>query len=119
MREQNTAAQEKKKNHKMKPIPCIPPSQPHTNINQPPLHLSHPPIIYNNNTMDMEFLVQIRQTNKCGSVRNDEIIHLGSLVQALGSASSASCKIPATFIDSICPNNHSTKQENIEPVNFS
>ena len=30
--------------------------------------------------MDMAFLVQMRQSNKCGSVRNDEIInlHLGS-----------------------------------------
>ena len=48
-------------------------------MDQPP-HLSHPPIIHNNNTMDTEFLVQMRQSNKCGSVRNDEIIdlHLGS-----------------------------------------
>ena len=30
--------------------------------------------------MDTEFLVQMRQSNKCGSVRNDEIfnLHLGS-----------------------------------------
>ena len=43
-------------------------------------HLSQPTIIHNNNTMDTEFLVQIRQSNKCGSVRNDEIfnLHLGS-----------------------------------------
>ena len=42
--------------------------------------LSHSPIFCNNNAMDMAFLVQIRQSNKCGSVRNDEIInlHLGS-----------------------------------------
>ena len=26
--------------------------------------------------MDMAFLVQIKQSNKCGSVRNDEIINL-------------------------------------------
>ena len=34
----------------------------------------------NNNTMDTEFLVQMRQSNKCGIVRNDEIfnLHLGS-----------------------------------------
>ena len=43
-------------------------------------HLSHPSIIHNNNIMDTEFLVQMRQSNKCGSVRNDEIfnLHLGS-----------------------------------------
>ena len=48
-------------------------------MNQPPLtHLI--PIIQNNNTMDTEFLVQMRQSNKCGSVKNDEIfnLHLGS-----------------------------------------
>ena len=56
--------------------PPAPPTHPHPNINQPP----PPPIICNNNTMGMAFLVQIRQSNKCGSVRNDEIInlHLGS-----------------------------------------
>ena len=43
-------------------------------INHP--RLSHPPIINNNNTMDTEFLVQMRQSNKCGSVRNDEIFNL-------------------------------------------
>ena len=47
-------------------------------INHP--HLSHPPIIHHSNTMDTEFSVQMRQSNKCGSVRNDEIfnLHLGS-----------------------------------------
>ena len=47
----------------------------------PPLpHLSHSPIICNNNAMGMAFLVQMRQSNKCGSVSRDEIInlHLGS-----------------------------------------
>ena len=58
------------------PTPCPPPHQ-HPNINQPPPHPSHhPPIICNNNTMGMAFLVHIRQSNKCGSVRNDEIINL-------------------------------------------
>ena len=44
------------------------------------LYLSHFLIIHNNNTMDTEFLVQMTQSNKCGSVRNDEIfnLHLGS-----------------------------------------
>ena len=43
-------------------------------------HLSHPHIICNKYTMDMTFLVQMRQSNKFGNVRNDEIInlHLGS-----------------------------------------
>ena len=43
-------------------------------------HLSHSPIICNNNTMDIEFLVQMRQSDKCGGVRNDDIfnLHLGS-----------------------------------------
>ena len=54
----------------------------------PPIHtliwINHPlpipsPIIHNNNTMDTEFLVQMRQSNKCGSVRIDAIfnLHLG------------------------------------------
>ena len=51
----------------------------------------------------MAFLVQVKQSNKCGSVRNDEIINFYTwdLVRALESASPASCKTPATFIDSI------------------
>ena len=38
------------------------------------------PIVGNNNTMDIAFLVQMRQSNKRGSAKNDEIInlHLGS-----------------------------------------
>ena len=53
---------------------------PHPDMYQSPPHLSHAPIIHNNNTMDTESLVQMRQSNKCGSVRNDEIfnLHLGS-----------------------------------------
>ena len=37
-------------------------------------------MICNNNTMDMAFLVEMRQSNECGSVTNNEIInlHLGS-----------------------------------------
>ena len=48
----------------------------------------------------------MRQSNKCGSVRNDEIInlHLGS------GAGLASCKTPATLIDSIRPNNQPGKK---------
>ena len=52
---------------------------PHPDMNQPPPPIPSP-IIHNNNTMDTEFQVQMRQSNKCGSVRNDEIfnLHLGS-----------------------------------------
>ena len=48
----------------------------------PPSHLSHPPTICNNNTMDIQLLVQMRQSDKCVSVRNDDIfnLHLGSSV---------------------------------------
>ena len=45
--------------------------------------------------MDIEFLVHMIQFNKCGSVRNDEIFKLHFGVQALESASPASCKTPA------------------------
>ena len=36
----------------------------HAVINQPPPYLSHPPIICNNNTINIEFLVQMRQLDK-------------------------------------------------------
>ena len=42
-------------------------------------HLSHPPIICNNNTMEIEFLAQMSRSDKCGSVRNDEFnLHIRS-----------------------------------------
>lgn len=41
-----------------------------------PHHLSHAPLIYYNSTMDIEFLIQMRQSNKCGSTRNDQIFNL-------------------------------------------
>ena len=59
----------------MIPTPCPSPK---------PLYKStsptYPIISNNNNTMDIAFLVHMRQSNKCGSVRNDEMInlHLGS-----------------------------------------
>ena len=70
MRDQKTKAQIKK-NCEIIPTPWYKSTTP---------HLFHPPIIHNNNTMNTEFLVQMRQSNKCGSVRNDEIfnLHLGS-----------------------------------------
>ena len=62
--------------------------------------------------MGMVFLVQIRQSNKCGSVRNDEIInlHLGS---GAGPCVSIPCswKTRATFIDSIRRNNQPGKNK--------
>ena len=75
MRDQKTKLQIKK-NYEIVPTPC--PPHPHPNMNQPPPPSppTYPPIIHNNNTMDTEFLVQMRQSNKCGSVRNDEIFNL-------------------------------------------
>ena len=55
------------------------------------------------------------QCNGCGSVRNDvNSTHTWDLVRALESASPASCKTPATSIDSIRPNNHLEDQKNPE-----
>ena len=56
MREQKTKAKVKKTTT----IRSCPPPPP------PP-----PPIIYNNNRTGIEFVVQMRQSNKYGSVRND------------------------------------------------
>ena len=52
----------------------------HPNFTQPSTDLSHLPIICNNNKMDMTLLIQMRQSDKYGSVRNHKIInfHLGS-----------------------------------------
>ena len=63
----------KKKNKQKRDNTCPLSPHPQTEINQPP-HLSHPPITHNNNAKDTEFLVQMRQSNKCGSARNDEIL---------------------------------------------
>ena len=77
MRDQMTKAQIRKKKlwdntHPLSPSPTA-------WYDQPPLPIPSP-IIHNNNTMDTEFMVQMRQSNKCGSIRNDEIfnLHLGS-----------------------------------------
>ena len=45
---------------------------PHTNKFQLPLPIASP-ISSSNNAKDMAFLVQIKQSKKCGSVKNDEI----------------------------------------------
>ena len=64
-------------NYEIIPTPVPPPTPWYESTTT---HLSHPPIIHNNNKMDTEFLVQMKQSNKCGSVRNNEIfnLHLGS-----------------------------------------
>ena len=58
MREQRTKAQVKKNKTKNK---------------SRNYKITHPPIICNNNTINIEFLVQMRLSDKCGSVRNDDI----------------------------------------------
>ena len=76
MRKQKTETQVKgkpKKNYNVKPTPCPPPTPCY---NSTTLDLPHPPTICNYNTMDIEFLVQMRQFDECGSVRNDEIFNL-------------------------------------------
>ena len=67
MRDQKTKAQKNAKNYEIIPTPWYESTTP---------HLSHSPIIHNNNIMDTKFLVQMRQSNKCGSIRNDEIFNL-------------------------------------------
>ena len=51
----------------MIPTPCYKTTTP---------HLTHPPTISNKNTMDAELLIQMRKSDKCGSVRNDDIFNL-------------------------------------------
>ena len=58
----------KKQIKKVYPLP-VPPPKPQYESNTP--QLSHPHIIHDNNTMGTEFLVQMRQSKKCGSVKND------------------------------------------------
>ena len=84
MRQQNTTEQEENKNSQMIPTPCPPPTHILVSINHP--NPSHPLIICNNSTMDMALLVQMRQSDKCRSVRNDEIININ-----LGSGLFLSC----------------------------
>ena len=74
MREKKTKGQLKKT--EAIPISC-PPTHTLIWIKHP--HLPHP-MIHNNNTMDIDILIQMTPSNKCGSARNDEIfnLHLGS-----------------------------------------
>ena len=60
-------------------------------------------------------MLKMRRSNKCGSVRNDIInLHFGSSAGPSVSIP-AFCKIPATFIGSIRPNNQPGKTK--EPKN--
>ena len=54
--------------------PAVPPPTP--KYKSTTSHVSHTHIISNNNTIDIAFLVQMRQCNKCRSVRNVEIINI-------------------------------------------
>ena len=64
MREQKAKAEVKKKRTNYETIPnlCPPPTSWYESTTPPPnlCHPPLPPIIHNNNTMDTEFLVQIR-----------------------------------------------------------
>ena len=85
MTKQRTKVQVKKSTSKIITAPCYKSTTP---------HLSHPPNICNNNTMDIKFLVQGRQSDKCGSVRNDDIFNLH-----LGSGADPSISIPCLLQD--------------------
>ena len=77
-KDRNTSERKTKEKLQCKtPTPCPPPTPCY---NSTTLDLPHPPTICNYNTMDIEFLVQMRQFDECGSVRNDEIfsLHPGS-----------------------------------------
>ena len=67
MREQKT----KTKVKKTTTIRSCPPRSPHAHPLIKPPPPPPPPIIYNKNRMGIEFVVQMRQSNKYGSVRND------------------------------------------------
>ena len=71
MREKNPKSAGKKNNCKIIPTHCPPPTPWYKTTT--PTYL---PIFYNNNTMGIEFLVQMKKSNKCGSVRNGEIFNL-------------------------------------------
>ena len=79
MRDQKTKAQIKKNELWDNTYPLSPHPAPWCESTTTPSPIPSP-IIHNNNTMDTEVLVEMRQSNKCGSARNDEIfnLHLGS-----------------------------------------
>ena len=74
-----TAQEKKPNNYKiiLTPSSLLTPWYEWTTIpSNSPVPLIPFPIIYKNDTMDKELLVQMRQSNKYGSVRNDEILNL-------------------------------------------
>ena len=76
---------------------CLPPTPYYKSTTPPPPpHLFHPPIVCNK-IMEMAFLVQMTQSNKCWSVRNGEIINLDFL--DLGSGAGPSVSIPCLLQD--------------------
>ena len=93
-----------KKNCEIIPTSC-PSTHTLTWINHPCLsHPPNPPIIHHKITIDTWFLVQMRQSNKCGSVRNYEIFNLG-LQSGVGPWVSIPCLLQNTsYIYSIRPN---------------
>ena len=74
MREQKTKAQEKNTTIRSY-SPPVPLPTPWCKSNTP--YLIHSPIISYTYIMGIELLVQMRQSNKCGNVKNDEILTLG------------------------------------------
>ena len=76
-----------------------------------------PYITWNNNTMIMISLIQMRQCKGCGIVRMILYsTHTCDLVQTLESASPASCKTPATSIDPIPPNSHPGRKKSWKKI---
>ena len=68
-------------------------------------HLPHP-MIHNNNTMDIDILVQMTPSNKCGRQGMMKYsTYTWDLVRVLESPSPASYKTSGKFIDSIHANN--------------
>ena len=77
LKKETVHERQKRKSQIKKPMRWYPPPvlQPTPWSQSTTRWLSHAPIIYNN-TMDKEFLIQMKQFNKCGRVRNEEIFNL-------------------------------------------
>ena len=78
---QNNKKKKKQKQNKKNDTHHLSPPTQIPNINKPPpIFPIPPPIICSNNTMIKISLAQIRQSDGCESVKNDEIfnLHLGS-----------------------------------------
>ena len=87
MKEQRTNTQVKKKKKNLQYPPPAPSTPSYKSTNP---HISHPPTIGNSNTMEIEFLVQIRQSDKCGNLSNDDVFNL-YLGPGVGPGVSISC----------------------------